>query len=90
MAAIMKDTYGETGDFVYWASSAKTTRRALAFRHEEGGYHLHLQTLLPERGGDGERWETAPDLVSAATVEDADEKAESWVAAGIEGEEPTV
>ena len=86
MAEIAKDTYGNTGDFVYWTTAPKTTRRALAFRNEEGGYHLHLQTLLPDRGNDEERWETAPDLVSAATIEDADRKAESWVAAGSESD----
>lgn len=85
MAAISKDTYGDTGDFVYWSSSTKTTRRALAFRQEEGGYNLQLQTLLPERKSDGERWETEPDIVSAATVDDADRLAESWVAGGSEG-----
>ena len=82
MPQVIKDTYENAGDFVYWSPSANAERRAIAYSHPDDGYHLHLQTLLPKRRADGERWETAPDMISAATIEDADAKAKAWVAAG--------
>lgn len=84
MSQVVKDTYENAGDFVYWSPSPNAKRRAIARSHPDDGYHLHLQTLLPKKAADGERWETAPDIISAATIEDADIKATAWVSAGSE------